>query len=101
MNAYIVVVEHPYYALTKADGSFVLENVPPGQHKLRMWHEGVAVAKIEMENGKPKSYSYEPPYEEEEEVMVSANGYVTVDFPLILRATSSDITTGSASSTRQ
>jgi plastocyanin len=92
MNAYIMVTEHPYYALTDVNGNFVLENVPPGTYTLKMWHEGVAVVKTEMENGKPKAYHYESPYEELKEVTVSANGKVDVEFPLVLRPTSPGVT---------
>jgi hypothetical protein len=89
MSAYIMVAEHPYYALTDAQGRFVLENVPPGRYKIKMWHEGVAIAKTEMENGKPKAYRYEEPYEEEQEVTVSPLGTVSVTFSFELRSSSS------------
>ena len=39
MHAYIGVVEHPYFAVTGADGSFDLSNVPPGDYTLAVWHE--------------------------------------------------------------
>jgi plastocyanin len=39
MHAYIGVVEHPYFAVTGADGSFDLSNVPPGDYTLAIWHE--------------------------------------------------------------
>src|SRR3954454_6435986 len=39
MHAYIGVVEHPYFAVTGADGSFELANVPPGDYTLAVWHE--------------------------------------------------------------
>jgi plastocyanin len=41
MRAWIVVAEHPFYALTGEQGEFVLENVPPGNHTLRFWHESL------------------------------------------------------------
>jgi len=39
MRAYIHVFEHPYFAVTGADGRFELTQVPPGQHTLKAWHE--------------------------------------------------------------
>jgi plastocyanin len=36
MIAYIVVVQNPYYALTKADGTFEIKNVPDGAYQLRV-----------------------------------------------------------------
>jgi hypothetical protein len=37
--AYIAVFDHPYYAVTKPDGSFTIDGVPPGQYTLVAWHE--------------------------------------------------------------
>ena len=39
MKAYIAVFAHPYFAVTAADGSFDLKNVPPGTYTLVAWHE--------------------------------------------------------------
>ncbi len=39
MGAWIVVAEHPYYAVTGKDGTFRLENVPVGTHTVKIWHE--------------------------------------------------------------
>jgi hypothetical protein len=33
------VVEHPFFAVTGADGSFSMQGVPPGQYTLAAWHE--------------------------------------------------------------
>ena len=43
MYAKVWVVPHPYYAITKADGSFTVGLVPPGAYKLRVWHEELGV----------------------------------------------------------
>lgn len=39
MSAYIAVVPHRYHAVTAADGSFSIPDVPPGEYRLRAWHE--------------------------------------------------------------
>jgi hypothetical protein len=39
MRAYIGVVETPYFAITKDDGTFTIGNLPPGTYTLAVWHE--------------------------------------------------------------
>lgn len=39
MEAYIGVVDHPYFAVTGEDGSFTIPNLPPGTYTLEAWHE--------------------------------------------------------------
>lgn len=39
MEAWVVVVDNPYYAQTGADGSFSIGEVPPGAYTLVVWQE--------------------------------------------------------------
>ena len=39
MRAYIGVLEHPYFAVTGADGAFNLNGLPPGTYTIEAWHE--------------------------------------------------------------
>jgi len=39
MHAWIGVVDSPYFAVTGADGTFELKNVPPGQYTIEAWQE--------------------------------------------------------------
>lgn len=88
MSGYIVVMDHPYVALTDTDGKFVLSDVPPGTYLVKMWHEGVNVSRTEMESGYVKAYYYEPPYEEVQETSVGTAGVVDIRFELALRPAS-------------
>src|SRR5882724_5000532 len=39
MNAYVGVLDHPYYAVTKDDGKFELKDLPAGTYTIEAWHE--------------------------------------------------------------
>lgn len=39
MHAYIGVLEHPYFSVSKEDGTFTIENLPPGTYTLTVWQE--------------------------------------------------------------
>jgi len=41
MNAWIYVFEHPFFAVTGADGRFVIKDVPAGRYTVEYWHEPV------------------------------------------------------------
>jgi plastocyanin len=42
MNAYILVFNHPYFAVSDADGRYHIDNVPPGTYNVVAWHEGTS-----------------------------------------------------------
>jgi hypothetical protein len=39
MNAYIGVLEHPFFAVTDGSGRFTLPPLPPGTYTIEIWHE--------------------------------------------------------------
>ena len=39
MNAYVGVLDHPYFAVSKEDGSFEFKGLPPGTYTIEAWHE--------------------------------------------------------------
>ena len=39
MNAYVGVMDNPYYAVTDADGKFELKSLPPGTYTIEAWQE--------------------------------------------------------------
>lgn len=62
MEAYIVVLQNPYFSLTDDTGSFRIENVPGGSYKLKTWHDRL------------KSVT--------KDVEVAVSGELTIDFDL-------------------
>jgi plastocyanin len=39
MNAYVGVLDHPFFAVTDKDGKFSLKGLPPGTYTIEAWHE--------------------------------------------------------------
>ncbi|HLL53192.1 MAG TPA: DUF2012 domain-containing protein [Myxococcaceae bacterium] len=54
MTGYVVYSKNPYFAVSKADGSFEIKNVPPGKYTLEAWHEklGTQTAEVTVQDGK-------------------------------------------------
>lgn len=51
MKSWVVVAEHPFYAVTDAAGAFRIPNVPPGKYRLRMWQEALGQSVREVSVG--------------------------------------------------
>jgi hypothetical protein len=41
MESWGLAVDNPYFAITQADGTFSLRDVPPGDYTVLAWHPGV------------------------------------------------------------
>jgi hypothetical protein len=82
MSGWLVVAGHPYYAVTGADGSFAMDEVPPGKYTLRMWHEGVHVRSYAASL---QRYEFEDAYEATLPVDVKPAAESRADFKLELR----------------
>jgi plastocyanin len=39
MKAWMAVMPHPFYAVSQANGTFTISNLPPGSYTLVAWHE--------------------------------------------------------------
>jgi plastocyanin len=51
MSTYLGVVEHPFFAVTSADGSFELKGLPPGEYTLSAKHEALGSQKTTLTVG--------------------------------------------------
>ncbi len=61
MSGWMVVQDHPYYAVTDEKGGFKIENVPPGKHKVEIWHEtlGKMTKEVEVKAGAETKVAFE------------------------------------------
>ena len=60
MRGYVAVFKHPFFAVTGKDGSFDLENLPPGTYTIKAWHEklGTATQQITVAANETKSVDF-------------------------------------------
>src|SRR5438093_1387950 len=49
------------YGVSDASGAFKLDNVPPGKHKVEVWHEtlGTMTQEVEVKAGAPSKVTFE------------------------------------------
>ncbi len=62
MFAWVSVFDHPYFAVSGADGKFTIKNVPPGKYTLEAAHRklGVQTADIEVKaDGAVQDFTFE------------------------------------------
>jgi len=87
MNAEILTVDQPYYAITDSHGNFKLTDVPPGTYTIEAWHEGWGVAREEsvMDVDSHQMVNrpiFTDPVTWDKQVTVPAKGAVAVDFTI-------------------
>lgn len=60
MRAHLGVFDHPYFALSGADGRFTLKDIPPGDYTVEAWHErfGVQTQKVTVGPKETKEISF-------------------------------------------
>jgi hypothetical protein len=83
----MMVVSHPYYAVTDESGRFEFTDVPPGTYQIVAWHEGwVLLGKEQAYDVLTEHSVQRPVFSEpkawENSVTVSGNQVSTVNFLL-------------------
>jgi plastocyanin len=60
MRGFVVVTDHPFYAVSGDDGSFTISKLPAGKYKLEAWHTrfGLKTAEVEVADGKEATATF-------------------------------------------
>lgn len=87
MNGELMVIPHPYYAVTDEQGRFRLTNVPPGEYTLVAWHEGWKIVREEgvldvASQVRVRRPIYSDPKTWDKKVSVPENGDINVSFTM-------------------
>jgi hypothetical protein len=61
MEAWIGVLDHPFYAVTDAAGRFEIKGLPPGKYTVEVWHElyKPVTQEVEIGTSSPKPVAFE------------------------------------------
>jgi hypothetical protein len=51
MGAWVAVMDHPYFSVSKEDGLFQLNDLPAGQYEIEAWHEKMGSQKAQVTLG--------------------------------------------------
>jgi len=57
MKGWVLVKEHPYFAVSDDKGEFTIRNIPPGDWNFRFWHEKAGYLREVEVAGKPTEWS--------------------------------------------
>ena len=60
MHGFVFVAKSPYFAVVGKDGSYTIDNVPPGKYTVKAWHGtlGEKKSKVAIESGKTASADF-------------------------------------------
>ena len=61
MNAYIMVLPHPFHSVTRKEGTFSIGNLPAGEYVVAAWHEeyGEITQTVSVGDGETKEIEFE------------------------------------------
>ena len=87
MNAWVISLEHPYFAVTDENGQFEIKNVPAGRYQLVAWHQGYHITNgpayeesVKAGTEEIERPMYDEPHVVIQEIEVLANQNTHVEF---------------------
>ena len=67
MTASIMVFDHPYFRIPSADGTFSMDDIPPGAYQVSAWHEriGESTTPVKIEAGRTARVEFALPVQQQ------------------------------------
>jgi hypothetical protein len=61
MRGFVVVTDHPFFSVSKEDGTFEINKIPAGKYAVEAWHSqfGLKTGSVEVADGKPATWDIE------------------------------------------
>ena len=78
MQAWLVLHDNPYFAVTDERGAFRIDGIPPGTYRVTMWHEGFRPQGMDRD-GRP---AYGDARTVSRQVTIAARADTVIDFEL-------------------
>jgi plastocyanin len=78
MQAWLVLHDSPYFAVTDERGAFRIDEIPPGTYRVTMWHEGFRARGVDKDG----RLAYGEPRTVTRQVTIGARAQVALDFEL-------------------
>ncbi|MBS1903203.1 MAG: hypothetical protein JSS75_05820 [Bacteroidetes bacterium] len=82
MRGYVYVAENPYYAVTDAQGSYSITDIPAGDYTISLWRDNWTVELVKDGEGRIQSYKRGPDFVKQQQVHIEAGKPVSLDFTL-------------------
>jgi hypothetical protein len=88
MKAYINVLKHPFFAISAADGTFTIKDVPPGKYTVVAWHEKFGEQTMEVTVPASGAGTANFSFDSSKSVAELSSGYMEIlpalEFPMMM-----------------
>jgi plastocyanin len=82
LRGFVFVAENPYYSVTKPDGSFAIDQVPPGTYTLKVWRDSWELDQARGNEGRIAAYRWGQDLAAEQTVIVAAGESKSIEIKL-------------------
>ena len=85
MNAVLFGVDNPYVAVSERDGSWTIDDVPPGTYELELWINGFHPLPVRDQEDRLVRFRYSEPHRIVRTVVVPPNGTIEENFTITIK----------------